>query len=45
MNLSLAGYWGFCFDILFLEKGERNGEEEGEKEEERRRKRVEKEEG
>lgn len=45
MNLSLTGYWGFCFDTLFLEKGEINGEKEEEKEEERGRKRVEKEEG
>lgn len=45
MNLSLAGYWGFCFDTLFLEKGEGNGEKEGEKEEVRGRKRVGKEEG
>ena len=45
MNLSLAEYWGFCFDPLILEKGERKGEKEGKKEGERGRKRVEEEEG
>lgn len=45
MNLSLAESWGFCFDPLFLEKGERKGEKEGEKEGEKGRKRIEKEEG
>lgn len=45
MNLSLARCWGFCFDPLFLEKGERKGGKEGEKEGEKGRKRVEKEEG